>query len=88
MQAFIRDLPQDEDDAVITRTIISMAENLALEVIAEGVETLEQQDFLQRNGCNQIQGYLYSRPLESKAMAQFLQDFRQRNDLEETAQLA
>lgn len=74
-QSFVRDLPKDEDDAIITKTIISMAENLGLEVIAEGVETDEQQIFLQENGCHQIQGYLYSKPLESDAMQDYLNNF-------------
>ncbi|BBP45608.1 hypothetical protein THMIRHAS_09810 [Thiosulfatimonas sediminis] len=74
-QSFIRDLPQDEDDAVITKTIISMADNLGLKVIAEGVETMEQQAFLQANGCEQIQGYLYSKPLNADDIEIFLRQF-------------
>ena len=65
-QSFIRDIPEDLDDVEITKTIISMAKNLKLEVIAEGVETIEQRDFLLENGCNEIQGYLYYKPLPAK----------------------
>ncbi len=62
-QSFIHDIPYDEDDIAITKTIISLAENLKLDVIAEGVETLDQQQFLIDNGCPLAQGYLYSKPL-------------------------
>lgn len=61
-QSFIRDLPDDEEDSVITKTVIAMAKSLGLEVIAEGVETPEQRDFLVFHDCDLIQGYLYSRP--------------------------
>lgn len=65
-QSFIRDIPYDEDDIAITKTIIALAENLKLDVIAEGVETLDQQQFLIDNGCPLAQGYLYSKPLASE----------------------
>ena len=61
-QSFVRDLAQNPDDAVIIRTIIQLGHNLRLEVIAEGTETLEQMDFLRREGCTAAQGYLFSRP--------------------------
>ncbi|MBU1777679.1 MAG: EAL domain-containing protein, partial [Gammaproteobacteria bacterium] len=50
-------------DATIIQTIIGMAENLGMEVIAEGVETQEQRDFLAANGCHLYQGYLYGKPV-------------------------
>ncbi|MDD5051525.1 MAG: EAL domain-containing protein [Sulfuricurvum sp.] len=62
-QSFIHDIPYDEDDMAITKTIITLAQNLKLEVIAEGVETFEQQQFLIECGCLLAQGYLYSKPL-------------------------
>ncbi|MBN2646962.1 MAG: EAL domain-containing protein [Thiotrichales bacterium] len=71
-QSFIRDLPDDEEDAIITRTIISMAENLGLEVIAEGVETAAQRDFLLANGCELMQGYFYSKPLPAAQFTELL----------------
>jgi len=61
--AFIRDLPDDAEDAVIVRTIIAMAHALGLRVLAEGVETTAQLEFLRREGCDLIQGYLLGRPL-------------------------
>ncbi len=63
-QSFVRGLPDDHDDAQLTRTIIAMALNLNKELIAEGVETQEQARFLVEHGCNEAQGYLYFRPIE------------------------
>lgn len=62
-QSFIRDIMIDEDDKEIVRTIIAMAKNLHMSVIAEGVETEEQKNFLVENGCNEIQGYFYYKPI-------------------------
>ncbi len=62
-QSFIRDIAFDSDDQTIVRTIIAMADNLNLNVIAEGVETEEQLKFLQDNGCVNYQGYLFSQPV-------------------------
>jgi EAL domain-containing protein (putative c-di-GMP-specific phosphodiesterase class I) len=62
-QSFVRDVPRDPDDAVIVQTIIAMAKNLKLEVIAEGVETEEQRLFLEQSGCPAYQGYLFGRPV-------------------------
>ena len=62
-QSFVRDITIDQDDAVICRTIISMAETLNLKVTAEGVEQPEQLALLAEFGCHQYQGYLFSRPL-------------------------
>lgn len=61
-RAFVKDLPNDEDDVAISKSIIALSKNLKLDVIAEGVETNEQKQFLVENGCNKIQGYLYSKP--------------------------
>jgi EAL domain-containing protein (putative c-di-GMP-specific phosphodiesterase class I) len=62
-RSFVRDLTTDKEDATITRAVISMARSLGLKAIAEGVETEGQLAFLIENGCDQIQGYYYSRPL-------------------------
>ncbi|WP_319585377.1 EAL domain-containing protein [uncultured Desulfobulbus sp.] len=62
-RSFIRDLPHDLSDSQLVETIILMAHNLAISVVAEGVETEEQLEWLKRCGCEQIQGYFYSKPL-------------------------
>jgi len=62
-RSFIQDLPRDSDDAGITQAIIAMAHSLRLAAIAEGVETAEQLEFLRSNGCDEMQGYLFCRPL-------------------------
>ncbi|WP_097461388.1 EAL domain-containing protein [Mangrovitalea sediminis] len=61
-RTFVKDLPDDANDAAISEAIIVLAHKLGLEVVAEGVETEEQLRFLERNGCNLIQGYYISRP--------------------------
>ena len=61
--SFIRDVTTDENDAAITMAIINLAHTLKLQVIAEGVETEEQLDFLKANNCDEFQGYYFSRPL-------------------------
>jgi len=62
-QSFIRDLATDSSDKAIVRTIIAMAQNLDMDVIAEGVETEENRQFLLDNGCTHYQGYLFSKPV-------------------------
>ncbi|CAN7486927.1 putative bifunctional diguanylate cyclase/phosphodiesterase [Massilia sp. LjRoot122] len=62
-RSFTTGIPEDASDCAIAGTIISMAQQLGLRVIAEGVETLEQLAFLRESGCDEVQGYLYSKPL-------------------------
>jgi diguanylate cyclase (GGDEF)-like protein/PAS domain S-box-containing protein len=62
-QSFVRDISQDPSDAAIVQTIITMGNTLGLNVIAEGVETQVQLDFLKKYGCRTYQGYLFSRPV-------------------------
>jgi diguanylate cyclase (GGDEF)-like protein len=71
-QSFVRGLPDDGDDVAITRTIITLARNLHLKVIAEGVETPAQLAFLQAEGCDEIQGYLVSPPLAAQELEAFV----------------
>jgi EAL domain-containing protein (putative c-di-GMP-specific phosphodiesterase class I) len=62
-QSFVGDITSEEDGAAIVRTIISLAHSLRLKVIAEGVETVEQLAYLRAHDCDQVQGYLFSRPV-------------------------
>jgi EAL domain-containing protein (putative c-di-GMP-specific phosphodiesterase class I) len=62
-QSFVRDIHSDPNDAAIVRTILVLANALDLSVVAEGVETAEQEDFLIAAGCRYFQGYLYGRPM-------------------------
>src|SRR5690606_16914768 len=71
-RSFIRDIPGNRDDVSITRSIIAMAHNLKLEVVAEGVETAEQAEFLHAHGCDEIQGFLFSEALPADALERFL----------------
>jgi len=65
-QSFVKHLPDDSDDVAIVQTIIALANSLGLDVLAEGVETVEIQDFLIKEHCYVFQGYFYSRPLSPK----------------------
>jgi diguanylate cyclase (GGDEF)-like protein/PAS domain S-box-containing protein len=71
-RAFIRDLTEDPSDAQLVETIILMAHNLGITVVAEGVETQAQLEWLKSRGCEQIQGYLYSKPLSDDDFLQFV----------------
>lgn len=67
-RSFVKDLPKDEDDVAIVQAIIALANSLKLDLIAEGVETTEQKDFLSENNSTFVQGYLYSPPLPVNKM--------------------
>ncbi|MEL7449183.1 MAG: EAL domain-containing protein [Pseudomonadota bacterium] len=85
--SFIRDVATDPDDAAITRTIIAMARSLKLEVIAEGVETPQQAEFLAEEGCHLVQGYMFGRPMPADQLTELLQSRVQRSDDTATAQV-
>jgi len=70
-QSFIRNIHTDPEDKAIVAAIISMAHSLGLKTIAEGVETLEQLNFLREQGCDEIQGYYYSKPLTAEVFEIF-----------------
>lgn len=71
-RSFIRDVTTDPDDAGIVSAIIAMAHSLKLEVVAEGVETESQLDFIKEKGCTAMQGYLFSEPLPPETLEQLL----------------
>ncbi|NQD95033.1 EAL domain-containing protein, partial [Pseudomonas sp. CrR25] len=73
-QTFIRDLSPGGEDAAITRAIIAMAHSLELKVVAEGVETQAQMDFLKAQHCDEIQGYLISPPIQAADFAALLKE--------------
>jgi EAL domain-containing protein (putative c-di-GMP-specific phosphodiesterase class I) len=62
-QSFVRDVLTDPNDAAIARTVLALGQSFGLSVVAEGVETVGQLDFLLENGCTQFQGYLFGRPV-------------------------
>jgi predicted signal transduction protein with EAL and GGDEF domain len=76
-QSFIRDLHNNQEDKIIVSTIINLANSLGLQTIAEGVETITQLDFLRQQGCDEIQGYYFSKPLPSHEMEHFMSSRQQ-----------
>ena len=71
-QSFVRDLTVDPDDAAIVTAIVAMAKSLGIDVVAEGVETEEQLEALQRLGCHRAQGYFLARPMSARDIDQAL----------------
>jgi EAL domain-containing protein (putative c-di-GMP-specific phosphodiesterase class I) len=73
-RSFINDLPQNPEDKAICQAIIAMGKSLNLTVVAEGVETLEQQTFLHDNACDEMQGFFFSKPIPSDQFAELLRE--------------
>ena len=73
-RSFVKDMTTDPDDKAITQAIISMAHSLKLDVIAEGVETKEQLGILKSQGCDIMQGYLFSKPIPANEIPPLLSD--------------
>ncbi|MBF0133482.1 MAG: EAL domain-containing protein [Magnetococcales bacterium] len=79
-QSFVRDLTFDSDDAAIVNAIIAMAQSLKLNVVAEGVETEDQLSFLRLHGCDEMQGYYFSKPLPAEEFTKLLESGRRLDD--------
>jgi diguanylate cyclase (GGDEF)-like protein len=71
-KSFVQDLLDDEDDATIVRAIIQLGKSLGMQVIAEGVETIEQEAYIIAEGCHEGQGYYYSKPLPARELGLYL----------------
>jgi len=74
--SFVRGIPMDASDVAITDTILAMSSSLGLKVVAEGVETQDQMRFLERRGCDEMQGYYFSKPLPAEELAGYLRKRR------------
>ena len=74
-RSFVENLATDTDDATIVRTIINLGHNFGLKVVAEGVEDLDQIDFLRRHHCDEVQGYYFSRPVSAEQFAELFAKF-------------
>ncbi|HEY1092215.1 MAG TPA: EAL domain-containing protein, partial [Burkholderiaceae bacterium] len=72
-QTFVREIGRAPDSAALVDSIIALAQRLHLRVVAEGVETAEQRDYLARRGCDEIQGYFIARPACADALQALLQ---------------
>ncbi len=75
-QSFVREIGADEEDQSIVMAIIDLAHNLGMAVIAEGVETMDQLAFLREKGCNEVQGYLFNKPVAADEFAQWCRDWQ------------
>jgi len=73
-RSFVKDIPEDEEAIAIVKAVIALAGSLNLDVIAEGVETQEQKVFLVENGCKNIQGYFYAKPMPADEMEKTLRE--------------
>ncbi|MQG94846.1 bifunctional diguanylate cyclase/phosphodiesterase [Pseudomonas sp. MN1F] len=80
-RGFVRDLEQDSDDAAIVSAIVALGQSLGLRIVAEGVETDRQQDFLTRLGCDSLQGYLLGQPVPAEQFMGRLQTLREESEV-------
>ena len=78
-QSFVHDIPFDTNDRAISTAIIALGKSLGLAVVAEGVENREQVEFLSANGCDQVQGFFYSKPLSADSFWKYWRDLQERD---------
>ncbi len=76
-RSFIKDLPDDKEDSVIAEVILDLAKNLGMQVVAEGVETQEQLDFLKERACKYVQGYYFAKPMTANQFVEFANALKQ-----------
>lgn len=74
-KSFVDGLPYNEEDVSLCKTMISLSKNLNVDIIAEGVENSKQRDFLLKNACQEMQGYLYSEAVETKQMTKIIREY-------------
>jgi EAL domain-containing protein (putative c-di-GMP-specific phosphodiesterase class I) len=79
--SFVRDLPGEPIDGAIVESIIDLGHKLSLEIVAEGVEHRRQLEFLRSRGCDQVQGFLFSRPLPIAALTEWIEQWEAVSDL-------
>jgi EAL domain-containing protein (putative c-di-GMP-specific phosphodiesterase class I) len=72
-RSFVKDIPKDTQDVAMLRAVIALGQELQLDIVAEGIETPDQVACLRELGCHNMQGYWFSRPLDTAAMTDFLQ---------------
>ena len=84
-KSFVQEILEHDDDATIVRAIIQLAKNLNMQVIAEGVETIEQEAYIISQGCDEGQGYLYSKPLPPRELALYLKQSRRQGETSNSA---
>jgi EAL domain-containing protein (putative c-di-GMP-specific phosphodiesterase class I) len=75
-QSFVREISCDAEGEAIVEAIIGLARSLGLQTIAEGVESAEQLDFLRENGCHEVQGYFFARPMPADQLEDFVRSYR------------
>jgi EAL domain-containing protein (putative c-di-GMP-specific phosphodiesterase class I) len=86
-RAFVRNLPHEKNDANIAGSIVKMAHDLKMSVIAEGVENEDQFNFLRSLGCNEVQGYIISKPVPAEEVARFFEHPRRPPNLDNRRQI-
>jgi len=85
-QSFVREIPFDTDDMAIAKGVIALGHSLQLSVLAEGIETLDQRQFLVDNGCCLGQGYLISRPIAGEDFLRWALEYRTHGDPAKSAE--
>jgi len=86
-RSFVNDITTDKDDAIIAQTVIGLGHSLGMKVIAEGVETEEQLDFLRFNECDEVQGYYTGKPMPAEQLEEYMESHVQKSQPEDVSPL-